>query len=80
MHSRSFRIIACSALIAMLWGGAAAGDELVLDDRGRVVVEIDDEGRETHYAYHPNGQVSRIVYPDGRVEAFDASGDPVDPS
>lgn len=59
-------------------GWPAAAGEVVLDEKGRVVVEIDDEGRRTHYAYHPNGQISRIAYPDGRVEEFDDRGNPIE--
>lgn len=77
MVSRSLAAIVACILLVGAWSPAQAGD-LVLDEAGRVVVEIDDEGRETHYAYHPNGRISRIAYPDGRVEQFDDQGNPID--
>lgn len=77
MLTRTIATLVCCLSLSVAWSSAAAANELILDDAGRVVVEIDDEGRRTNYAYHPNGQVSRIAYSDGRVEEFDDQGNPV---
>ena len=77
---RTLRIAVAALSCLLLWGAGwapnALADEVVHDEAGRIVVEIDTQGGETHYAYHPNGEIRRIAYPDGSVEEFDEQGNP----